>query len=69
VRYLLIILSLLFFSCSIYDVAGKVESGTMIGDSDSDCMNIQRICADKNGSYSYNNEPEPEDKWLCACSW
>ena len=68
-RYLLFILSLLCCSCSIYNLAAKVDSGTMIGDSDGDCMNIQEICSEKNGRYDYNYNPEPEDEWLCTCSW
>ena len=68
-RYLLIIVSFLFYSCSVYDLAGKMKSGTMIGDDASDCMNIARVCADKNGVYNYNSDPQPEDEWLCTCYW
>ena len=66
-RYLLIILSFLFWSCSIYSIVARMGSGTMMGYSNEDCVKIEWTCADKNGEYNYNTNPE--GNWMCSCTW
>ncbi len=69
-RYLLIILSFLFWSCSIYDIAARRDSGTIVGHNNGDCIQIERTCVEKNGQYDYNINPEaPDATWMCSCSW